>query len=62
MSAATRRLSDNAYGREYGAITDEFGTIPQATEQQIHAAQMQVALHGGPDVAEILAMLGLGKR
>lgn len=52
MSQATRHLSTDAYGREYGSIVDEFGAIPVATEGQVHRTVLQCAL-GAHDLAEV---------
>lgn len=58
MSQATRSLSTDAYTRPgIGAdLSDNLGTIPTPTPEQVHAARLQVAGHAR-DVAEAREML-----
>lgn len=60
MTAATRLLSDSPWAGGPSDLAVDFGAIDALPPAYILAAQRQVALHGGDDVAELLAMLGIG--
>lgn len=63
MTATTRLLSANPYFKDFGNnLVDDFGSIPEASDAEVHAARLTVAAHAESveDAAELLAMLGLG--